>query len=139
MIGPSETRRWLRTASVGRRIGSAALVVDGLHARTDALTSLAVGVGERLLDGVDPVLLDQARPAAASVTGVQEAGEIRARWVGHRPQADVRLTVDRRLDVAAAHEIVEEAHRAMLEALPVLEAAVIHVDPCRHDGSDPHH
>jgi len=30
---------------VGRRIGSAALVADGLHARTDGLTSLAVVVG----------------------------------------------------------------------------------------------
>ena len=30
---------------VGRRIGSAALVADGLHARTDALTSLAVLFG----------------------------------------------------------------------------------------------
>jgi divalent metal cation (Fe/Co/Zn/Cd) transporter len=27
---------------IGRRIGSAALVADGLHARTDGLTSLAV-------------------------------------------------------------------------------------------------
>ena len=159
---------------VGRRIGSAALVADGLHARTDALTSLAVlvgalgvavgwdwadpavglviaavivvvliqavrGVGERLLDGVDPALLDQARSAAASVMGVQVVCEIRARWVGHRLQADVRLTVDRRLDVAVAHEIAEEARRGMLEALPLLEAAVIHVDPCGHDGSDAHH
>ena len=30
---------------VGRRIGSAALVADGLHARTDGLTSLAVVFG----------------------------------------------------------------------------------------------
>lgn len=30
---------------VGRRIGSAALVADGLHARTDGLTSLAVAFG----------------------------------------------------------------------------------------------
>ena len=30
---------------VGRKIGSAALVADGLHARTDALTSVAVAVG----------------------------------------------------------------------------------------------
>lgn len=30
---------------VGRRIGSAALVADGLHARTDGFTSLAVAVG----------------------------------------------------------------------------------------------
>lgn len=30
---------------VGRRIGSAALVADGLHARTDGITSLAVVIG----------------------------------------------------------------------------------------------
>jgi cation diffusion facilitator family transporter len=35
--------RWRIT--VGRRIGSAALVADGLHARTDGFTSLAVVVG----------------------------------------------------------------------------------------------
>ncbi|HVV11377.1 cation diffusion facilitator family transporter [Amycolatopsis sp.] len=35
--------RW--RISVGRRIGSAALVADGLHARTDGFTSLAVVVG----------------------------------------------------------------------------------------------
>src|SRR5205814_4122852 len=31
--------------TVGRRIGSAALVADGLHARTDGFTSLAVLLG----------------------------------------------------------------------------------------------
>lgn len=45
---------------VGRRIGSEALVADGLHARTDALTSLAV-VGSALaslagLERADPVV-----------------------------------------------------------------------------------
>jgi cation diffusion facilitator family transporter len=34
-----------RRITVGRRIGSAALVADGLHARTDGFTSLAVVVG----------------------------------------------------------------------------------------------
>jgi cation diffusion facilitator family transporter len=45
---------------VGRRIGSAALVADGLHARTDGFTSLAVllGVGGAALgwDWADPVV-----------------------------------------------------------------------------------
>lgn len=42
---------------VGRRIGSAALVADGLHARTDGFTSLAVllGAGERLWAGSSPI------------------------------------------------------------------------------------
>ena len=158
---------------VGRRIGSAALVADGLHARTDAVTSLAVlvgaagvavgwewadpavglliagvivvvlfqalaGVGERLLDGVDPVLIDQARSAVASVAGVQEVGEVRARWLGHRLRAEVRMTVDRDLDVATAHDLAQRAQCALLDAIPVLDAAIVHVDPCRHAGTDPH-
>ena len=45
---------------VGRRIGSAALVADGLHARTDGLTSLAVVLGAGLVAAgwkqADPVI-----------------------------------------------------------------------------------
>ena len=43
-FGANETVAYYRI-SVGRRIGSAALVADGLHARTDGFTSLAVFVG----------------------------------------------------------------------------------------------
>jgi len=45
---------------VGRKIGSAALVADGLHARTDGFTSLAVLVGAGVValgwDWADPVI-----------------------------------------------------------------------------------
>ena len=86
---------------VGRRIGSVALIADGLHARTDGFTSLAVLVGaggvavgfpladpiigllitvailtvlrtavrdvfRRLMDGVDPALVDTAEAALAA-------------------------------------------------------------------------
>ncbi|MDH3500831.1 MAG: cation diffusion facilitator family transporter [Acidimicrobiia bacterium] len=66
---------------VGRRIGSAALVADGQHARADALTSLAVvaaGVGAWLgADWIDPVagllvatmILVMLRRAAGRVFG----------------------------------------------------------------------
>jgi cation diffusion facilitator family transporter len=158
---------------VGRKIGSAALVADGLHARTDGLTSLAVlvgavgvavgwpradpvvglaisvailrvlvqaarSVGERLLDAVDPDLVRSAEQAVADVEGVVEVGELRIRWVGHRLQADVRITVDRDLDVAAAHEISERVYHDLLHKVPRLAGAVVHVDPDGHEGHDPH-
>src|ERR671912_514140 len=107
---------------VGRQIGSAALVADGYHARTDGWTSLAVVVGaggvwlgypladpivgliiaaailvivwqsgktvfSRLLDGVDPEVVDEIRNAAGHVEGVQDVAEGRARGVGHPPAA----------------------------------------------------
>ncbi|MDQ4067967.1 MAG: cation diffusion facilitator family transporter [Actinomycetota bacterium] len=152
---------------VGRRIGSASLVADGLHARTDGLTSLAVlvgalgvaagwqwadpgvglvisaaillvlvqaarGVGERLMDAVDPELVDRAYAVMAAVDGVEEVNELRIRWLGHRLQAEVRMTVDRDLDVATAHEIGEQAERALMDELSLLSGALVHVNPCDH-------
>jgi cation diffusion facilitator family transporter len=158
---------------VGRRIGSAALVADGLHARADGLTSLAallgaigvalgweradavaglliaagiavvlvqaaLGVGARLLDAVDPDLVEQAEGVAGEVPGVEGVDDLRIRWVGHRLHLEARITVDRELDVAQAHDIAEHVHHALLHELPMLAAAVVHVDPCRHAGPDPH-
>ena len=51
---------------VGRRIGSAALVADGLHARTDGFTSLAVVVGAL------GVLASQVRPPRAHRNAVRD-------------------------------------------------------------------
>ena len=137
---------------VGRQIGSAALVADGLHARTDGLTSLAVLLGaillvlvdagrrvwERLMDAVDPALVEQAQSLLSAVEGVEDVGDLRIRWIGHRLHAEARITVDRDLGIAEAHDISERAHHELLHHLPRLSGALVHADPCNHDGSDPH-
>jgi cation diffusion facilitator family transporter len=152
---------------VGRRIGSASLVADGLHARSDGLTSLAVligaigvaagwewadavvglaisaailvvlvqaarSVGERLMDAVDPDLVARAEEVAAAVPEVQEVTELRMRWLGHRLQAEVRMTVDRDLDVAAGHVIADRVEQALMSELPLLSGVIVHVNPCDH-------
>ena len=159
---------------VGRRIGSASLVADGLHARSDGLTSLAVlvgalgvaagwewadpavglaisaaillvlvqagrGVGERLMDAVDPELVGRAHAVVAAVDGVQGVTELRMRWLGHRLQAEVRMTVDRDLDVATGHDIAEKVERALMEELSLLSGAIVHVNPCDHHVRAPAH
>ncbi|MGI8807188.1 MAG: cation diffusion facilitator family transporter [Acidimicrobiales bacterium] len=152
---------------VGRRIGSASLVADGLHARSDGLTSLAVlvgaigvaagwewadpavglaisaailvvlvqagrSVGERLMDAVDPDLVARAEAVTAGIPDVQEVTELRMRWLGHRLQAEVRVTVDRDLDVATAHLIADRVEEALMSELPLLSGAIVHVNPCDH-------
>lgn len=58
---------------VGRRIGSAALIADGLHARTDGITSLAVVAGAAgVAAGWRP-----ADPAAALIIGLAILGVLR--------------------------------------------------------------
>jgi len=149
---------------VGREIGSAALVADGLHARTDGFTSLAVLFGaagvalgfpladpivgliitvailavlrdaarevhRRLMDAVDPDLVDKVEAVARGTGGVQDLGEVRLRWIGHALRAELEVAVDARLSVVDAHRIAEETEHNLLHQVPRLTAALVHADP----------
>lgn len=157
---------------VGRRIGSAALIADGLHARTDGFTSLAVlcsaggvalgfpladpivgllitaailavlrtaarDVFRRLLDGVDPAMVDAAEQALAARPGVQAVRSVRMRWIGHRLHADAELDVDPALDLAQAHRIAHDAEHELTHTVPKLTTALIHAYPAEHGSSIP--
>ena len=158
---------------VGRRIGSAALIADGQHARVDGWTSLAVLAGvlgvwlgypladpvvgliitlaifgivvqsgkqifSRMLDGVDPHVIDEIRHAAAHVPQVNEVTDIRARWLGHRLHAEVNVTLPSQITVAAAHTIAEEVRHQLLHHLKYLSLVVIHTDPEEKSGERYH-
>ena len=159
---------------VGREIGSAALVADGLHARTDGFTSLAVLIGaggsalgwqladplvglaitaaialvlrdaarevfRRVMDAVDPELVDRAEHAVREVEGVRGVGELRLRWIGHRLRAEVAVVVDGEATVREAHAVAVAAEHALLHAVPRLTAALVHADPAPVPGeADPH-
>lgn len=157
---------------VGHRIGSAALIADGLHARTDGFTSLAVlcsaggvalgfpladpivgllitaailavlrtaarDVFRRLLDGVDPAMVDAAEQALAAGPGVQAVRSVRMRWIGHRLHADAELDVDPALDLAQAHRIAHDAEHELTHTVPKLTTALIHAYPAEHGSSIP--
>jgi cation diffusion facilitator family transporter len=148
----------------GRRIGSAALIADGQHARVDGLTSLAVLVGAllsaaglrladpiigllitvailfivrdsaqtmwyRLMDAVDPALIAQIERVTLATPGVLRVGEARARYMGHRIFADVRILVDGAQSTAEGHAVAEEVQHALLHDVARLSEAHVHVDP----------
>jgi cation diffusion facilitator family transporter len=156
---------------VGRRIGSAALVADGLHARTDGFTSLAVLLGaggvalgwrwadpvvgllitaaillvlrhaarevyRRLMDAVDPDLVDAAERVLTATPGVLGVGRLRLRWLGHRLHAETDVVVRPELTVVEAHAIAVDAEHRLLHAVPRLAAVTIHTDPA---GTADHH
>jgi cation diffusion facilitator family transporter len=158
---------------VGRRIGSAALVADGLHARTDGITSLAVVLGavgvalgfpkadpivglgisaaifmiaasaardiyRRLMDAVDPYLVDRVEEVVAGTPGVTGVERVAVRWVGHELAAEAEILSSHDLSVAEAHAIAEEARHRLLHALPRLSRIVIHTSPDGPEGTDHH-
>ena len=158
---------------VGRRIGSAALVADGLHARADGFTSLAVLLGvagvaagldwadpvvgllitlailavlrqaareiyRRLMDAVDPELVDRTEQVLRATTGVLDIGEVRLRWIGHQLRAECEVVVDARASAVQAHQVAVDAEHNLLHAVPRLRAALVHADPQAPEGADHH-
>lgn len=148
----------------GRRIGSAALVAEGQHARVDGFTSIAVvagvvgvwlgferadaivglligaailgilvssvrTVGRRLMDGVEPGIVEAMTATAATVPGVHGVDRMRVRWTGHRMQGDADVRVPGDLTVAEGHEIAERVEHELLHATPHLEAVTVHLHP----------
>lgn len=148
----------------GRRMGSEAMVADGLHARVDGLTSLAVLIAaggtalgfpivdpiigliigisivfitkdaavriwQRLMDGVDPAIVDQIEQYAGDVPGVTAVQGIRARWIGHRLQADVAVVlVDEQTGDDAAG-IILAVRRALLSHVRHLGILSVEIAP----------
>lgn len=144
---------------IGRQIGSAALVADGVHARIDGFTSLAVvlgaggvmlgfpmadpivgllisaaiivllwgtvrSIGRRLMDGIEPELLERAERALTDTPGVLSVSGLQLRWVGHRLQgAATILVTDNALSLV--EETVREAEHRLGQVLPKLDGMVI--------------
>ncbi|WP_426183444.1 cation diffusion facilitator family transporter [Microbacterium sp. TWP3-1-2b2] len=145
---------------VGQKIGSAALVADGVHARTDGFTSLAVvlgaigvmlgfpladpivgliisaaiivllwgtvrNIGRRLMDGIEPELIDRAETALTTTPGVLAVQKLQLRWVGHRLQGAAVMTV---ADDALSNveKVVNDAEHRLTNALPNLDDMVLH-------------
>jgi cation diffusion facilitator family transporter len=150
---------------VGRRIRSAALVADGLHARTDGFTSLAVvlgvigvwagfpladpilgllistvifillwgtarDIGRRLLDGVDPSLVDRAEHSIRSVPGINEVETVRMRWLGHRLSVEATVTSDPAMPVGQFHQLEHQADDLIRSSVPGV--AAVRLNPSAH-------
>jgi len=156
---------------VGRSIGSEALVADGQHARTDALTSLAVvaaGIGaalgaawvdpvaglvvaalilwllgrsarrmtRRLLDGVQPELVDKTEAVILAVDGVRDVADLKVRWQGHQLHISASIAVDPDLTVVAGHDTANTIEHELHHAFEFPVATIIHIDP--HGVSEAH-
>lgn len=95
-------------------------------------------VFERILDGVDPEVLDEIEHSAGHILGVQTVSSVRIRWLGHRMHAELNIAVDPALSVAEGHALAVEMQNQLLRHLNYLSSATIHVDPANRSG-DQHH
>lgn len=153
----------------GKAIGSAALVADGYHARTDGLTSLAVLVGAggvavgwawadpaigllitvailmvlrtagrdifaRLMDAVEPDLVDRAEQAITATPGVASVPSLRLRWVGHHLHAEGTIELDHGVTEVLAGATAAEAGRRLRSTVSRLTTVTLATAPSHDPG-----
>jgi cation diffusion facilitator family transporter len=93
----------------------------------------------RMLDGVEPHIVDEIRHAAEHVDAVKKVTDVRARWLGHRLHAELNIAVPSDLSVADAHNVAKEVHHQLTHHLDYLSSIVVHVDPIEEAGEEFHH
>jgi cation diffusion facilitator family transporter len=93
----------------------------------------------RMMDAIDPKLIDELTTAAEHTEGVLGVHDVRARWVGRELVAVMHIDCDANLSLKDAHAIAQHVEHEVAHVVP--EARVdIHMDPGveshQHAGHD---
>jgi cation diffusion facilitator family transporter len=116
--------------------------VAGLVITVAIVYILAGTVGRlvlRMMDAVDPELIELVTSAAAGVTGVLGVHDVRARWVGRELVAVLHIDCAPDASLAQAHDVVRAVEHAVSHSVPSIKLDV-HMDPgtARHQHSAEH-
>ena len=93
----------------------------------------------RMLDGVDPGVVDEIEHEAGHVEGVVSVSEVRPRWLGHRLEVEAHITVHSDVTIEEAHRIGSEVSHRLSHAIPYIGSTTVHIDPTGLAGIQHHH
>jgi cation diffusion facilitator family transporter len=103
----------------------------------------------RMMDAVDPTMVDEITNAAKSVSGVLQVHDVRVRWVGRELVAVMHVAMNPKSTLEDAHALAMQVEEAVCHEVPAARLE-IHMDPGtrkhKHtlvgtaiDGGDEHH
>lgn len=84
---------------------------------------------ERLVDAVDPRVINEVDACARSIPEVREVHAVRARWAGRSLYVQLHIAVDEDLPLHEAHHIGEEVRHAVLHEIDGVSQVIVHMDP----------
>jgi cation diffusion facilitator family transporter len=87
----------------------------------------------RMMDAVDPTIIDELTSSATSVPGVLAVHDVRVRWVGRELVAVMHVNMDPKSTLENAHAIAMRVEDAVCHEVPAARLE-IHMDP----GTTPH-
>jgi cation diffusion facilitator family transporter len=82
----------------------------------------------RMMDAVDPTIVDELTSAASSVPGVLQVHDVRVRWVGRELVAVMHVAVNPKSTLEEAHAVAMRVEVAVCHEVPAARLEV-HMDP----------
>jgi len=82
----------------------------------------------RMMDAVDPTIVDELTAAAKSVSGVLAVHDVRVRWVGRELVAVMHVACDPKSTLENAHALSMRVEDAVCREVPAARLE-IHMDP----------
>ena len=86
-------------------------------------------VWHRLMDAVDPAIVDHIERHAAEIPGVERVESARARWVGHELQAELTVALGGTPTLRESHQVVDAVRDALIGHIRHLGVVTIETVP----------
>ncbi|MGA3162675.1 MAG: cation diffusion facilitator family transporter [Verrucomicrobiota bacterium] len=118
----------------GKAVDSSAVRTDAWHHRSDAITSVAAGIGisVALIGGRGFEAAEQIRQVATTTPGVDSVEKCIVRKVGYQYFVDMHVEVDPQMTVLRSHEIAHAVKDKIRDALPAVCDVLVHIEPRKH-------
>ncbi len=121
---------WAQADPIAAFVVVAAIVAVAIDASRNVLT--------RLLDAVDPEIINKIENIVLGTPGVLGCGRVQARWAGRSLYVSVTVAVDGNLPLAEAHGVAEQIHHRILHDVDGVAQVDVHVDPWEPHGTEAH-
>lgn len=91
--------------------------------------SSARSMWRRMMDGVEPEMVDSIEEAASQIPQVESVESVRARWVGHRVYSEIEIGVAEHTSAAEVASIKERLSAEVKRVVPKLDRLVVETVP----------
>jgi cation diffusion facilitator family transporter len=88
----------------------------------------------RLMDGVEPSIINRLEHFAQTVDGVDKIVKLRAHWVGHRLFAEITASVDETRTLVEGHSISQHIRKSLIDSIPAMGEVVVSLEPSYAHG-----
>jgi cation diffusion facilitator family transporter len=121
---------WAQADPIAAFVVVAAIVAVAIDASRNVLT--------RLLDAVDPEIINKIENIVLGTPGVLGCGRVQARWAGRSLYVTVTVATDGNMPLSDAHAVGEAVHHRILHDVEGVAQVDVHVDPWEPHGPEAH-